>query len=268
MRIRAHLQGERGFWLGIGVGTLVVLALLFAWALPALEQAAEADRNLAIQLQQLQVMQRSTREIPSARTVADRADFRIWLDRQADLVDRFFASRAELLDAPIAGGDETPPEDFKEAYIQALVRQRLWFGKHGKEMAVANADKAFPRYGWISGGALPAPSEYRKIRRAYWARHYLYRRFLTGRAAAVSRLDVSGVREISPEFDGLRFRAHLLIAPERIKRLLDELLIVKPSVTTVPVFGLESLDISAVPSTGGARSLCGVQLAGYMLVRR
>jgi len=268
VRIGKYLGGERAFWLGIGGGTVVVLLLLFVWAAPAHRKAGEAERELDLQLKQLQVFRSLAGKIPSARTVRDRAEFRTWLDNQADQVGKFFAERASLLDAPIAGGSDVKPEDFKEAYIRALARQREWFARNTKKLSVPNVRDAFSVYPWVSARELPSPAEYPGIRRAYWSRHYLYRGFLLARVTTVSRLAVGKVKKISSEFDGLQFQADLLVAPDRVKGVLEKLLRVSPSMTPVPVIALERMDIRPVPSSVGARPLCSMKIGGYILIRR
>ena len=279
MRIPHALQGERGFWIVLIGGVILVFFLLFGWALPTYQASRAAEDSLSRTQKLLQLLGEKPALTPSDQTRKDREEFNVWLDTEAGLVERFFAGRAALVDSPIHGGDKVAPEDFKEAYKDALRRQRRWLQKNSRAMTVADMNRAFPMYKWVTSSELPSPSEYPAVRRAYWSHVYLYQKFLRGKVRAVKNLRILDTKPVVArangatlsEFEGLNFAADLEVAPDRIGSLLTRLLIVDPpgpDSTQDPVIQLKSLEVQALASVTGGQALCSVKITGYMLVQR
>ena len=268
--MKVHLSEEHRFWLGISGGALVILLMLVVWVIPARKGAARADDEWARQMQLVRFLQsESARDnLPSVPTLADRGRYRTWLDEQADLVEEYFGERSALLDAPITGESDVTPADFKDAYIRVVARQREWLASNKDAMLVPNTRGAFRVYAWETGSGLPDPAEFRAVLRNYWARYYLYRLFDDADVAVLHKVETAQLRQLSPEFDGMQFRADLSLPPEKVRTLVEKLLTVSPSVTSRPVFDLQQLTVSATPQAANARPLCGVVMAGHILLRR
>ena len=268
MKIR--LSEEHRFWGGMAIGALVVLLMLVLWVIPARKGAARADDDWARQTQLVRLLQsESARDnLPSSPTLADRARYRTWLDEQADLVEEYFGERSALLDAPITGESDVAPADFKDAYVRVVARQREWLASNKDGMLVPDTRGAFRVYAWETGSGLPDPNEFQTVLRHYWARYYLYRLFDDADVAALHKVETGRLRQLSPEFDGMQFRADLSLPPEKVRTLVEKLLTVSPSVTSRPVFDLQEVTVSAKPQVADARPLCGVVIAGHVLLRR
>lgn len=265
MRIRELLGGGRGFWLGIAAAGVLTLVLLFMWALPAYTGAKQSRTSLDQVYTDLKLHKAKAKEIPSPRTLKDREEFREWLNDQAKIVDGFFVERAALLDGTFTGDPSPRPEDFKEAYSERLETRRTWFEQIKKETEIVNPGGAFISYGWLRSKDLPGRETYAEVRRGYWSRHFLYERFYEAKVAKVARVSIGQVGKISARFNGLHFSADVVIAPDRLKGLLDKMLVVTPE-RTLPVFVLEEMEIEGMPETAGPNARCAVKLAGYILV--
>jgi len=269
MNLRMYFAGGRGFWMAVGGGAVLVLILLFAWARPAYDSAVQARQALDQVCIELNYYESVAEEIPSPRALDDRQDFRGWLEGQARIVDEFFTERGALINATLTGMENPEPTRFKDAYSQALARQADWFEQNRRRMEVANPTTAFTVYGWVRSNELPTRDIYPKVRRGYWSRHYLYRRFHEARASAVARLAVGeDFVPLTDKYGGMRFSAELDIAPDRVAGLLEKMLKVSPSDDPGAIFLIESFGVSGKPETAGPRPLCRVSMSGHVLVLR
>ena len=266
--MRILLSSDQKFWLGIGAVVLIVLGLLFLWALPTHRASGEAKAEWSQAVMVLNALKHDHGNIPSLEALGKSGEYREWVEKQANLVETFFADRTALLAAPLTGEGEVSRGDFKEAYHQAVARQIEYLQNNARRMTVPDPNHAFRMYPWLRTADLPDPKGYDAILREYWARYYLYRLFLDTRVRVVKKLDIGSVVHLPGEFDGLQFRASLSVMPDRMSQLFEKTLAVSADIASMPVFDLSDISVTAEPSAAGATPLCSVLINGHILLQR
>ena len=250
----------------MGAGGIVLLLLLILWVIPARMGAVQAEEEWELQVQELRGLRLSAKEIPSMSSLKSVTEYRRWLDDQAKLVEAFFADRAAVLEAPVAGEGAVTPVDFKENYLRATLTQRRWLDLNKDRMSLADISRAFPTYDWTRGEGFAKPSEYLDIMRDYWARVILYRTFMGSEVKLVKRLELGKVVSLTPEFEAIPVQMDVTLPADKVTVLMDTLLTVSPSGSIKPIVNLERMSLR--PELVGQRVLCGLSLDGYMLLLR
>jgi hypothetical protein len=258
------LGGARRFWVLIGLGVVAWLAMLFIWVIPAGGAANEAERRWRDAVDGVEKMQSVSERIPSERSKNDWLDYRKWLDDEAQIVENYFAERAQALTESITGQGEVKPIAFKEYYRQEVDKRRKWLTQN-KQMVFANPAAAFPLYDWMTGSNYPRVEDVPDILRQYWARVKLYHIFLACDVRLVTRLEIGRVSPAGDEFTGLPLQADVSLPPEKINAFIEALLRVSPSSRDRdrPVIALNRVEIKPDPVAG---KLIKVQVDGVIVL--
>lgn len=260
------LGGARKFWGLMALGVAALLVMLFAWVIPANVAALKAEKTWREAADGVEKLQMSADRIPSERSKNDWLDYRKWLDEEAQIVENYFAERAQALTESITGQGEPKPIAFKEYYRQEIDKRRAWLTKN-KQMVLVNPDVAFPskEYDWLRSSSYPRAQDFPDILRQYWARVKLYQLFATCDVRLVKRLEVGGVTPAGDEFTGLPLRADIALMPEKINSFLETLLRVSSSSSDRdrPVITLTRLEVKPDPA---GKNLINLQFDGVILL--
>jgi len=264
-RLASLAGGARNFWILIAAGLVLLLALLFAWVLPARAAARNAEKRWRDAADTVGKLQSVADRIPSERSKNDWLDYRKWLDDEAQIVENYFAERAQALTESISGQGEVKPIAFKEFYRQEVDKRRRWLNENKHKMTLANPDAAFPTYPWVQGSGYPRPEDFPEILRQYWARVKLYQILLACDVRFVKRLEVGKLVPTGDDCSGLPLQADLALAPEKINALIEALLRVSSASRDRdrPVITLNRL---LIQPDAALKGLVGVQVEGMILL--
>jgi len=263
-----NLSGERRFWAVVAGATIVVLAVLVVWALPAWSGARGAEQAWREQVNQLDLLKRGAAKIPSEKALQDRRAYLEWLEGQAREVEDFFYDHSRILNDPLPGEErDISPSEFKEAYIGAIRDARAILSRKRRVMKLADEKLAYPTYDWQEGASLPKVEDFEAILRKYWAHYYMYRMFLGGKVREVRELRISDAVTLRSDLRGMHVRANVALYPDDSRDLIRRLIEVSSGRgrTSKPIVQLQSFRI--LPDAGGTEDpLVEVQFEGYVLL--
>ena len=263
-----ELSGEQKFWAVVGGVTVVVLAVLVLWALPAWSAARGAEQAWRAQVDKLDLLRHEAAKIPSEKALQDRRGYMEWLDGQVREAENFFYDRSRILSDALPGEEkEISPSEFKEAYIGAIRDAQAVLSRKRRLMKLLDEKQAYPMYDWQEGASLPKPEDFEKILQKYWAHYYMYSMFLGAKVREVREIRISEAVTLQGELKGMHVRANVALYPDDSRDLIRRLLEVSSGTgrRSKPIVQLQSFRI--LPDAGDAEDpLVNVQFEGYMLL--
>lgn len=264
-----RLSPESKRWLVIGVVFLLVLVLLFFWVMPAYDAAARADDEWRQSTtKDLKRLDDRSEQIPSAASLAGYEEFAGWVEAEAKRVETGFQTRTDNMLVSLAGKGEVTRAAFKNAYMHSVRREEEQLRQYEAKgiMATSELKHIFPEYPWAgSSPSLPKTDDFQRVLLDYWSRHYLFRTFRQAGVRVVRRLDIGRRAQLTPEHDGVRVSANLLMPPRKATHLAETFLRVLANSRT-PIYQLDSFTVRAAPEFSQKSNLVEVHVVLHILL--